>query len=164
MSRAAGGALMGRASRSMAAASQRATASVMRAPAAVARAPQVAFPVAVRCQRSLAASALPPAQHGIRLMCTAPPSTTAAEELSDLYGEAKELMGDAEDSKGSRYFEEDLEDAREAIEELIARYATAKTELPPSEAEALTQLVGLKVEELRSRLAVMMESLVHDDD
>ena len=69
--------------------------------------------LAARCQPSHAASALHglsrstglPVQHSIRFLCAAPPSTRVAEELSDLYGEAKDLMGDAEDSKGTVYFE-----------------------------------------------------------
>ena len=73
-------------------------------------------------------------------------------------------MSDTEDSMGTVYFEDDLDDAKHAIEELVAKYDEAKRTLPPAEATALTQLVGLKVEELKSRLAVLMESLIHDDD
>lgn len=92
------------------------------------------------------------------------PSEQLAEELSELYAEARELMSDAEEGRDTVYFEEDLEDAREAIGELLERYAAAKTELPAREAEQLTQLVGLKVEELKARLDVLLETLIHDDD
>jgi uncharacterized coiled-coil DUF342 family protein len=87
-----------------------------------------------------------------------------AEELSELYGEARELMEDAEDSLGKVYFVDDLNEAREAIEQMIKRFEDARTQLPPAEAEQLVQIVGLKMEDLRSRLATMDENLIHGDD
>jgi hypothetical protein len=73
-------------------------------------------------------------------------------------------MEDAEDSLGKVYFVDDLNEAREAIEQMIKRFEDARTQLPPAEAEQLVQIVGLKMEELRSRLATMDENLIHGDD
>lgn len=81
-----------------------------------------------------------------------------------MYVEARELMEDAEESLGKVYFEDDLNEARECIDELLARFERARSQLPPAEASQLNQIVGLKMEELRSRLASMDENLIHDDD
>ena len=112
--------------------------------------------------RSLSATFQPlPLRH----LCTKPMTAESiAEELSELYGEARELMEDAEDSLGKVYFVDDLNEAREAIEQMIKRFEDARTQLPPAEAEQLVQIVGLKMEELRSRLATMDENLIHGDD
>ena len=99
-----------------------------------------------------------------RNLCTNIPSATKiAEELSELYADAKELMEDAEDSLGMVYFEDDLAEARDAIEALLARFQEARTMLPPAEAEQLVQIVGLKMEELRSRMETMDQNLINDD-
>lgn len=112
--------------------------------------------------RSLSAAFQPlPLRH----LCSKPMTAESiAEELSELYGEARELMEDAEDSLGKVYFVDDLNEAREAIEQMIKRFEDARTQLPPAEAEQLVQIVGLKMEELRSRLATMDENLIHGDD
>ena len=91
-------------------------------------------------------------------------ATSVAEEISDLYSEGREAMEDAEESKGTVYFEEDLKEARQIIEDLLERYEQARESLPAGEADQLVQLVGLKMEELRSRLNVLLEELIHDDD
>ena len=86
------------------------------------------------------------------------PSATTPESLSDSfsdeYAEARELLSDAEEGRDTVYFEEDLQDATEAVEALLARYAAEKERLPQAEAAQLHQMVGLKMEELRSRLQV----------
>ena len=91
-------------------------------------------------------------------------AASVSEELSDMYSEGREAIEDAEESKGTVYFEEDLNEAKELIQALLARYEEARTELPAGEAEQLVQVVGLKMEELRSRLDIMLEELIHDDD
>jgi len=99
------------------------------------------------------------------LVCSSTPTADqVAEELGDLYVEAREFMEDAEESIGTVYFEDDMNDAKEAIEELLARFDQAKQELTAAEANQLVQMVGLKMEELKSRLEVMQENLIHDDD
>jgi len=60
---------------------------------------------------------LPQLLHAVLLSTpTAASANAVAEELSDMYAEAKDLITDAEDGRGTVYFEEDLADAREAIE------------------------------------------------
>ena len=130
-----------------------------------------AFKVA-RPASSLASASVVQQRHGFPSLAPIPTRRTlcsqsadaVAEELSDLYSDAKELMEDAEESLGTVYFEDDMNDAREAIEELLERFAEARQTLPPAEAKQMVQMVGLKMEELKSRLDVMQENLIHDDD
>ena len=49
-------------------------------------------------------------------------------------------MEDAEESLGTVYFEDDLADARESIETLLAKYEKARVQLPTDESKALVQV------------------------
>lgn len=116
----------------------------------------------------LARRAVAPPQHHfaplLRGLCAGPSVQEAADELSEAYQEAREFLEDAEDGKGTVYFEDDLQDARESVTEMLEKFEESKGRLPEAEREQLVQLVGLKMEELRSRLQVLIESLINDDD
>ena len=81
-----------------------------------------------------------------------------------MYAEARELLEDAEDGKGTVYFESDLEDAKEAVNEVLEDYERLLKELPAAEAAEMKTTAALKMEELRGRLENIMEGLIHDED
>tara|TARA_B110001452_G_scaffold171833_1_gene143917 strand:- start:1688 stop:2002 length:315 start_codon:yes stop_codon:yes gene_type:complete len=86
------------------------------------------------------------------------------EELSDEFAEARELLSDAEEAIGTTYFEEDLEDARIAVEQVLERYDSIKASLPEGSDELmnLQRSLGLRMEELRGRYSLLIENLVED--
>ena len=72
---------------------------------------------------------------------------------------------DAEEAMGTTYFNDDLEDAKEATEKVLDRYERMKESMPEGSAERveLQRSVGLKIEELRGRYTILVQSLIDDD-
>ena len=140
------------------------------APTAEARGIRIAPPVMLRVTppamlRVASPAVLRPMQPTLcRLLCTERQGASSAEELFENYAEARELLEDAEDGKGTVYFESDLEDAREAVAEVLEDYERLLTELPAAEAAEMKATAALKMEELRGRLDLIMEGLIHDED
>ena len=87
------------------------------------------------------------------------------EELEAEFAEARELLSDAEEAMGTTYFNDDLEDAKEATEKVLDRYERMKESMPEGSAERLElqRSVGLKIEELRGRYTILVQSLIDDD-
>ena len=85
------------------------------------------------------------------------------EQLNDEFAEARDLLSDAEESIGTTYFEDDLEDAKVAVEQVFERYDAMRTALPEDEVMDLQRSIGLKIEELRGRYSLLIQSLVEDD-
>lgn len=127
---------------------------------AVRRMPALAMPALAACRSAAPAPSAPGRLVLLRPLCV----RASTEELSEAYAEARELLEEAEDGKGTTYFESDLEDAREAVDEVIAQYEKQLLELSDTESAQLRASVGLRMEELKGRLALLMDSLIHDED
>lgn len=124
--------------------------------------PTAAAPVA--CARALRAprsTLMGAVRHGSGAAASGPD----LEELNDEFAEARELLSDAEEAIGTTYFEDDLEDARIAVEQVLERYESIKASLPEGSDELvdLQRSVGLKMEELRGRYSLLIQNLVEDD-
>ena len=81
--------------------------------------------------------------------------------LLQAYSEARDLLEDAEDGRDTVYFESDLEEAREAVEQLLGDYDRLLGSLPDQESADLRK-TALKFEEVRARLDNLLESLIHE--
>ena len=99
-----------------------------------------------------------------RPLCSSEGNLPSTEELFENYSEARDLLEDAEEGRNTVYFESDLEEAREAVEQVMADYAKLLEVLPEKESSDLRTTAGLKMEELRSRLGTLVDSLIHDED
>ncbi|VEU35397.1 unnamed protein product [Pseudo-nitzschia multistriata] len=106
------------------------------------------------------ASFLPPDPKGSSLC---PKKVTARlNEFQDLFVEARLCIDDAKDSVGTVYFEEDSEEAREAVEAAIECFETLVGEISDAdEKNRVLRSNGLKVEQLRGELEMTLGE--HDD-
>jgi len=135
---------------------------VTRVPRAAAAAPLSAL---ARQSTPLRQTTVGPAeQQWARGLSAGSSAESHADSISEEYSEARELLTDAEEALGTVYFEEDLQDATEAVKALLARFDEIKASLSDEEAHQLNIMVGLKMEELKSRLDVLMDNLIHDEE
>ncbi|XP_038064295.1 uncharacterized protein LOC119734802 [Patiria miniata] len=81
------------------------------------------------------------------------------DKLTDRFMEAKELLDDARESKGSVYFNEDLQDADQAVEETLADFKRLLSQLDDAQRQTVTRSIGLKMEELSAQQQMIRESL-----
>ena len=100
-----------------------------------------------------------------RTFASTPARHPDLEQLEDEFAEARELLSDAEEAMGTTYFNDDLKDAREATEKVLERYESMKASLPKGSNELieLQRSLGLKIEELRGRLGLLIQTLIEDD-
>ncbi|KAI4366923.1 hypothetical protein MLD38_022724 [Melastoma candidum] len=68
------------------------------------------------------------------------------------FGEAREEIETAMDSKETVYFNEEAECAREAVREVLERFEGVLGKLKEGEREALRRSMGLKMEQLKAEL------------
>lgn len=60
------------------------------------------------------------------------------------------------------YFNEDMQDAKVAVQEAIRHYEDLLTQLSGAQRETVVTAIGLKMEELRAQLIAITEEI--DDD
>ena len=136
---------------------------VARPSAAFARRAVMARPAATRQGVPTRVLLHPPI--GARAFASPPSRHPDFELLEEEFAEARELLSDAEEAMGTTYFNDDLDDAREATEKVLERYESMKASLPEGSDELmdLQRSLGLKIEELRGRLGLLIQTLIEDD-
>ena len=83
-------------------------------------------------------------------------------EFQELFVEARMCIDDVKDSVGTVYFEDDADDAREAVEAAITHFETLVKEITDlDEKNKVLRSNGLKVEQLKGELEVTLNE--HDD-
>ena len=83
-------------------------------------------------------------------------------EFQELFVEARMCIDDVKDSVGTVYFEDDADDAREAVEAAITHFETLVKEITDlDEKNKVLRSNGLKVEQLKGELEVTLAE--HDD-
>ncbi|GBG34225.1 Hypothetical Protein FCC1311_104492 [Hondaea fermentalgiana] len=83
-------------------------------------------------------------------------------DFQDDFAEARMCLGDANDSLETVYFEEDLQDAQDAVKACLASYEALINDLSPEQAGAFKRENGLKVEQLKGELDALMQSLLEE--
>lgn len=83
-------------------------------------------------------------------------------ELTSLYMEAKDALEDAQDSWDSTYFDEDFQDARDAVRELGDCYEGLRGMCSEEEIPELEKVVGLKLEEVKAAFEAIEEMALED--
>ncbi|XP_035694925.1 uncharacterized protein LOC118428813 [Branchiostoma floridae] len=79
------------------------------------------------------------------------------DEITDLFMEARELLSDAVEAKGTIYFNEDLEDATTAVKETLALYNQLLEQLTEEQRNDVVRAIGLKMEELKAQESMIQE-------
>lgn len=77
-------------------------------------------------------------------LLSAPTNGTAHARVQ--FGEARMEMEDAHDSAGTTYYNDDVELCKELVEEVLDSYAEIVTNAPETDAKAIRQSWGLKVQ------------------
>jgi len=99
-------------------------------------------------QRSLAAAADPVKQDEMNEII---------EEINSKFAEAREEIELAAESKETVYFNEEVETAKKAVNEVLALFNGLLARLPESERGALQRSMGLKMEQLKAEVAQLDE-------
>lgn len=84
------------------------------------------------------------------------------DDLTDQFMETRELLADAMEAKGTVYFNDDLEEAKESVQETLGRYQNLLHKLNEEQERNVRRTIGLKMEELRAQEAMIIESLADD--
>ena len=63
------------------------------------------------------------------------------------------------EAKGTVYFNDDLKDAKESVQETLSQYEDLMTKLSEEQERNVRRTIGLKMEELRAQEAMIDESL-----
>ncbi|XP_033108059.1 uncharacterized protein LOC117109756 [Anneissia japonica] len=86
----------------------------------------------------------------------------AIENITDKFMAAQELLQDAEESKDTVYFNDDLNDASEAVNETLRTYSTLLDILTEQQKQNVVRSIGLKMEELKAHQSLIIDSLKED--
>lgn len=79
------------------------------------------------------------------------------EEINSKFAEAREEIELAAESKETVYFNEEVETAKKAVNEVLALFNGLLARLPESERGALQRSMGLKMEQLKAEVAQLDE-------
>jgi hypothetical protein len=121
------------------------------------------FPV--QRQSELLRRRMLPAMAGVRAMTmSAVDLDKKMGEVNALFVEARELIADALDSQGSTYFEDDLDDAQHAVKECVEMYEDMLGGLSAEDKGKVMRMMGMKIEQLKGELQVILDSLLHDEE
>lgn len=87
------------------------------------------------------------------------------DQVQALFAEARLLLQDAEDSKGTVYFSDDFEDAKKGVSDTLDAYhrLLEHTELPDAR-DAIKSANDPKFRQLAEEFAVLEEQLINDED
>ncbi|XP_054763363.1 uncharacterized protein LOC129269948 [Lytechinus pictus] len=81
------------------------------------------------------------------------------DDLTDRFMETRELLEDAMEAKGTVYFNDDLKDAKEAVQETLSQFEDLMVKLSEEQERNVRRTIGLKMEELRAQEAMIDESM-----
>jgi hypothetical protein len=83
------------------------------------------------------------------------------DEFQDLFAEARLSLEDARESEGTTYFEEDLDQSIEDVDKAIGVFEGLLADLDEERRGGLMRSQGLKVEQLRGELKLIMDGDHH---
>jgi len=86
---------------------------------------------------------------------------TRMDEFQDLFAEARLSLEDARESEGTTYFEEDLDQSIEDVDKAIGVFEGLLADLDEERRGGLMRSQGLKVEQLRGELKLIMDGDHH---
>ncbi|XP_011661834.1 uncharacterized protein LOC105437211 [Strongylocentrotus purpuratus] len=81
------------------------------------------------------------------------------DDLTDKFMETRELLEDAMESKDTVYFNDDLKDAKEAVQETLSQFEDLMAKLSEEQERNVRRTIGLKMEELRAQEMMIDDSL-----
>lgn len=81
------------------------------------------------------------------------------DDLTDKFMETRELLEDAMESKDTVYFNDDLKDAKEAVQETLSHFEDLMAKLSEEQERNVRRTIGLKMEELRAQEMMIDDSL-----
>lgn len=85
-------------------------------------------------------------------------------EVHALFAEARLLLQDADDSKGTIYFSEDFQDAKIGVKDTLNAYKQLLDQTKPSsERDAIRSANDPKFRQLAEEFAVLEEQLINDE-
>ncbi|KAL6047139.1 DNA repair protein XRCC4 [Balamuthia mandrillaris] len=79
------------------------------------------------------------------------------EELADLFTEARDYLEEARENANTTYFNDDLADAREAVQKTLARYQQLLDTMEEEPARKLREAQNPKMEQLKQELQMLEE-------
>ena len=79
------------------------------------------------------------------------------QSFQDLFVEARMCIEDAQDSLDTKYYDEDAEDAKAAVLAAVAAFDEMKSGLDKKQQQELMSSNGLKVEQLKGELQMMLD-------
>ena len=81
------------------------------------------------------------------------------DEFQDLFVEARLCIEDVNDSAGTKYFEEDLEEATRAVDEAVQAFTDLVDSIEDvNEKNNVLRSNGLKVEQLKGELKMALDA------
>ena len=88
--------------------------------------------------------------------------TKRLNDFQDLFVEARLCIDDLKDSIGTSYYEDDFDEAKEAVETAIAHFEAILNDVTDQEARnKILRSNGLKIEQLKGELELTLSD--HDD-
>jgi hypothetical protein len=100
-----------------------------------------------------------------RDLCETAGARPSLEQVQGLFAEARLLLQDALDSKGTVYFSEDFADARAGVDETLSAYENLlKCATSEQEREAIKNANDPKMRQLREEFVTIEEDLINDED
>jgi hypothetical protein len=100
-----------------------------------------------------------------RPFCSAKPTGQTIDQVQGLFAEARMLLQDAEDSKGTVYFSEDFEDARAGVDEALQAYRHLLDSTScQRDRDSIRNANDPKMRQLREEFVNLEEQLINDED
>jgi len=84
------------------------------------------------------------------------------DKITEKYAEARELIGDARDSFGTTYFDDDFGDAEDVVNEVIADYEFLLTKLDETAKHDVQLMIGMRIQELKQEIK-QLRSKLHEE-
>ncbi|KAH3873262.1 uncharacterized protein LOC127868979 [Dreissena polymorpha] len=81
------------------------------------------------------------------------------DNLKDKFADARELLADARENKGTVYFSEDLKDAQEAVKTTLEEYQKLLMKLSDQQKHDVISTLGLRMEELKAQQSAIEEEV-----
>eukprot|EP00656_Telonema_subtile_P000290 TRINITY_DN10147_c0_g1_i1.p1 TRINITY_DN10147_c0_g1~~TRINITY_DN10147_c0_g1_i1.p1 ORF type:complete len:155 (-),score=46.99 TRINITY_DN10147_c0_g1_i1:32-496(-) len=112
----------------------------------------------VRCRACTAPPVAPRFTH-VRSFVAAADLNTQLNEFQGLFVEAREILVDANESIGTKYIEDDLEDAQAAVKDAVGAFDKLISGLDEQQKTSVMQANGLKVEQLKGELQLIIDKV-----
>eukprot|EP00656_Telonema_subtile_P000291 TRINITY_DN10147_c0_g1_i2.p1 TRINITY_DN10147_c0_g1~~TRINITY_DN10147_c0_g1_i2.p1 ORF type:complete len:138 (-),score=43.15 TRINITY_DN10147_c0_g1_i2:32-445(-) len=95
----------------------------------------------------------------VRSFVAAADLNTQLNEFQGLFVEAREILVDANESIGTKYIEDDLEDAQAAVKDAVGAFDKLISGLDEQQKTSVMQANGLKVEQLKGELQLIIDKV-----